>query len=300
MKQALLLLTCLFSVCGYSQDIAEKTGQIEVRLIPHTFKLNKNDEPTNRITNRKKRPQEVLYLDSAGVLLKKIRFGKHHNASLKILDNITLYTCTNGVVDGYVEYESDYNKKIYPHWKTRYTYNDKGQLTDDSEYYYDNDSLFMKSTYEYDENSNPVKTIHVPNLVYNKTFDAINRLISFQQIYKDSLQWEWKYSYEPNQRTGLFTTYYSDGKNYTKKEVITYDGDGNIVEQEERYTSGLTVGKKSTYSYDKGLISKIEFYAYYNDDCIYKKTSFTDVKIKTSLKLDEDVCKKVNEYATQN
>ena len=66
-----------------------------------------------------------------------ISFGKQHNSDLRLTDKINVFTYENGKLVKSIEYESDYEKVVYPYWKSKYLYNIKGELIDESTYYYE-------------------------------------------------------------------------------------------------------------------------------------------------------------------
>jgi len=237
MKQTLFITLTFLTLNLFGQELFEKVVGIEVQVIGHRFKRNSDGELTKRKTNKKNRPYLKLYFDSTGVLLKSVSFGKHHNTDLRLTDKIELFEYYNGQLSESVEYESDYEKNVYPYWKSKYLYNKKGKLIDESTYYYENDSLFFKSTYEYDLNSNRIKSIFNPTYYYQREFDSLNRITTLKQIYNSELRWDWSYEYTGSQRIGVFQTYYDDGGNYSRKEIQTYNRQGLLVEVEEIHNS---------------------------------------------------------------
>ena len=235
-----------------------------------------------------------MYFDSNGVLLKKIGFGKHHNTDLRLTDYIKVYEYNNNKLTQSIEYESDYQKNIYPHWKSKFIYNKKGQLINDSMFYYKTDSLFHQTTYEYDLNSNKIKSIFNPTYYYQREFDSINRITSLKQIYDSKIRWEWNYIYLDNQRIGIFQTHYNDGKDYSKKEIQTFNEKGILIETEEKHISKSGLDQKVKIFYDKnGIISKIEQYETYGNEYVF--VSFTEIRIKSKLKINSKIVKKINE-----
>lgn len=294
MTRTILIILVLFSTNLFSQNLTEKVGEIEVQLIYHYFKTDSYNKPTKKKTNKKNRPHTKMYLNSNGDLLKKIGFGKHHNTDLKLTDYIEVYKYDNEKLIQSIKYESDYQKHIYPYWRTEYVYNGKGQLMDESTYYYKTDSLFFKTTYEYDLKSNETKSIFNPTYYYQREFDSINRITTLKQIYDSKLRWEWNYKYSNNQRIGIFQTYYNDGKDYSKKEIQTFNDNGLLIETEEKYISKDGLAQKVKFYYDKnGIISKIEQYETYGNE--YEFVSFTEIKVKSNLELNSNIVKKINE-----
>ena len=296
MKRTILIILVFFSTNLFGQKLTEKVGEIEVKLIYHYFKTDSYNKPTKKKTNRKNRPHTKMYFDSNGVLLKKIGFGKHHNTDLRLTDYIEVYKYKNNKLAEIIKYESDYQKHIYPYWRTEFIYNEKEQLIDDSMFYYQTDSLFHKTTYEYDLNSNKTKSIFNPTYYYQREFDSKNRITSLKQIYDDKLSWEYNYTYSGNKRIGIFQTHYNDGKDYSKKEIQTFDDKGLLIETEEKYISKDGLDQKVKFFYDKnGIISKIEQYETYGIENEYVFVSFTEIKVNANLVLNSNIADKINE-----
>jgi hypothetical protein len=294
MEKTIFIFFLIITSFSFGQNLTEKVGEIEVQLIYHYFKTDSYGKPTKKKTNRKNRPHTKIYFDSNGILLKKIGFGKHHNTDLRLTDYIEVYKYDNNKLSQSIKYESDYQKRIYPNWRTEFIYDEKGQLIDDSMFYYQTDSLFHKTTYEYDLNSNKIKSIFNPTYYYQRDFDSMNRIISCKQIYDSKLRWEWNYTYSDNQRIGIFQTHYNDGKDYSKKEIQTFNKNGLLIETEEKYISKSGLEEKVKIFYDKnGIISKIEQYETYGSEYVF--VSYTDIKIKSKLELNPNIIEKINE-----
>lgn len=296
MKSTISIFFLFLSLCLSGQNLTEKVGQIEVQLIQHNFLRNSDYELTKKTTNRKNRPYIKLYFDSYGNLLKSISFGKHHNTDLRLINNIELFNYENEKLTESVKYESDYQKRIYPYWKSKYTYNEKEELIDESTYYFENDSLFFKTSFEYDKNSNLIKSIFSPTYYYQRDFDSINRIISLKQIHDNKIRWEWKYTYSQNSRIGVFQTYYNDGKDYSKKEIQIFDDNGYLVEKEEKHISQQGLNEKGKIFYDKnGIIKRIEYYESYSNQNEYTLISFIKVKIKNNVEINPETALKINQ-----
>ena len=295
MKPSIFIISVLFTLNLFGQNLSEKVGEIEVKIIGHNFKHNSDGELTKRKTNRKNRPYLRMYFDSTGKLLKSVAFGKHHNTDLRLTDNIKVYEYANGKLSKSVEYESDYEKNVYPNWKTKYFYNKKGELIDESTYYIKNDSLFFKTTFEYDIHSNKIKSIFTPTYYYQREFDSLNRITSLKQIYDNKLRWDWNYTYSENIRTGIFQTYYKDGKDYTKKEIQKFNNLGLLIETEEVHVSESGLDEKTKiYYYQNGLIKRIEHYQSYNLQDGYEMISYSDIQFKSKIKIDSTITEKIN------
>ncbi|WP_299115951.1 hypothetical protein [uncultured Winogradskyella sp.] len=296
MNKTLFIIFAIISSISFGQNLSEKVGVIEIQLIGQNYKRNSDDELTKRKTNRRKRPYAKLYFNSSGILLKKITFGKHHNTDLRLTDKIKVYEYNNGKLTESIQYESDYQKSIYPYWKIKFTYNSKDQIIDESRYHILTDSLYNKTTFEYDLNSNQTKSILNPTYYYQREYDSLNRVIYLKQVYDNKLRWDWKYEYKNNRRIGIFQTYYDDGDNSSKLEIKTYNKNGQLIECEEKYTSKLEIGNKTKLVYDKnGLLEKVEYFETYDYEKDYEMIGFKIFKVKTKLNLDLKLSESINE-----
>jgi hypothetical protein len=191
----------------YAQSYKTDVGCIHLSLIRHEVITNKEGLPTKKISNKKNRPYLKIDFDSAGYILRNQSFGKHHNTDLRLTDNIEVFEYNNDLLVKSVEYESDYESKVYPYFRTEYVYNDSSQLVDESTYYFESDSLFFRTTFEYDTKNNLTKSIFNPTYYYLREFDSLNQLISLKQIYDNKICWDWIYVYTDSTLTGKFQTY---------------------------------------------------------------------------------------------
>jgi len=298
MKKTLFIYFLILSSYSFGQNLKKKIGDIEIQLIGHFYKRNSDYELTKRKTNKSNRPSKKLFFDSNGNLLKKIIFGTNHNSSLKLIGNIEVFNYSKDNLISSLQYYSDCycEKQIEPFSSTKYTYNKKGQLIDESTYHVNTDSLTFKTTFEYDENSNNTKSIFNPTYYYQREFDSLNRVTSLKQIYDNNLKWEWNYNYLDNKRIGIFQTHYNDGKDYSKKEIKTYNEKGQLIESEEKYTSKLETGDKiKIYYSENGLIKKIEYYEFHSSNKEYELKSFTFIKVKSEIDFDFKLSEIINE-----
>ncbi|CAL2059232.1 hypothetical protein [Tenacibaculum sp. 190524A05c] len=294
MKKITFILLLSISLFSYGQKLMGKVGEIEVQIIPHNFKSDSHNKPTKKKTNRRNRPHTKLYFDSNGDLLKKIGFGKYKNFDLRTTEYIKVYMYENKKLAQSITYENYCRKNTQPYWRTLYSYDKNGQLMNDSIFYYETDSLFLETTYEYDLNSNMIKSIFKPTHYYQRDFDSKNRITSLKQIYDSKLRWEWKYKYLKNQRIGIFQTHYNDGRDYTKKELKTYNEIGLLIETEEKNISSDGSKQKVKFSYNKnGILSKIERYETYGGK--YVCVSYSDIKVKSKTDLNLNIAQKINE-----
>lgn len=298
MKKTLFIYFLILSSFSFGQNLKKKIGDIEIQLIGHFYKRNSDYELTKRKTNNLNRPSKKLFFDSQGNLLKIIKFGTNHNSSLKLIGNIEVFNYSKDNLISSLQYYSDCycEKQIEPYYKTNYTYNNKGQLIDESTYYFNTDSLTFKTTFEYDKNLNNIKSIFNPTYYYQREFDSLNRITSLKQIYDNNLRWEWNYSYAKNKRIGIFQTYYNDGKDYSKKELQTYNNLNLLVETEEVQISKSGLDEKiKIYYYDNGVIKRIEYFQSHSLQDEYRMISYYAIKIKSKIKFDSEVAKRINE-----
>lgn len=298
MKKTFFIYFLILNSFSYGQNLKKKIGDIEIQLIEHSYKRNSDFELTKRKTNKANRPTLKLFFDSKGNLLKKIKFGTNHNSSLKVIGNIEVFNYLKGRLTSSLQYYSDCycEKQIEPFSSIKYIYNKKGLLIDESNYQVNTDSLTFKTTFEYDENLNITKSIFDPTYYYEREFDSLNRITSLKQVYENNLRWEWKYNYLDNKRIGIFQTHYNDGKDYSKKEIKTYNEKGQLIESEEKYTSKLETGDKiKIYYSENGLIKKIEYYEFHCSNKEYELKSFTSIKVKSKIDLDFKLSEIINE-----
>lgn len=296
MKRTITIILVFFTLSVFGQNLPDKIGEIEIQMISHHYKRNSDFDLTKRKTNNKNRPFNKLYFNSKGLLVKQINFGKQHNTDLKLTDYIKVFKYSGNKLIESINYESDYEKNIYPNWMDKYTYNQKGQLIDESTYYNKSDSLFFKKTYEYDLNSNEIKTIFNPTYYYQSDYDSINRITSLKQIYDNKIRWEWKFKYSLNKRTGIFQTHYKDDKDYSKKEIETYDFKNRIIEREETHISKSGLDEKvKLYYHENKILKRIEYYESYSLSEGYELVSFTKIKVKTKLNITEKIARRINE-----
>ncbi|PTT14463.1 hypothetical protein DBR27_04140, partial [Flavobacterium sp. HMWF030] len=100
------------------------------------------------------------------------------------------------------------------------------------------------------------------------------------------------YEYKNNCRIGHFQTYYGDGKENTKSEIINYDLKNRIISQEIiNYNKTKIVYKYS----EKGIIDKIEEYESPLEQNDYKLSRLTKIKInKIPKSISTTISEKLN------
>jgi hypothetical protein len=296
MKKLILGILIFLNLQVFAQQINGNVGEIEVSIIYHTYKRNAKNEITKRIDNKRNRPKYKIYFDANGKHLKEIAFGKHHNTDLRLIDYIKLFEYKYDKVIEILEYESDYQENISLHWKTILEYDKNDKLIKKLQHFIP-DSSIVKTSYEYNEALQIKKTFFDSTYSLIETYDSLNRIESYSQIYDNELRWKWDYEYSNFMRIGNFKTYYKDNRNHTKQEIKKYLKD-RIVEKEERYTSGgLGIKKKNKIYYsDNGIISKVEFYDSYSSERDYKLVALLNVKYKTKVDLTEESISSINDY----
>lgn len=240
----------------FAQNYDDAVGSLHLSFIRHEIKYDKEGLPTKKITNSKNRPYLKIDFDSRGNTLKKESFGKQHNTDLKLTDKIEIFSYQDDKLVESIEHESDYESNVFPEFITKYSYNDSSQLVDESTYYFKSDSLFFQTIFEYDIRGNRTRSIFNPSYYYLREFDSLNQLISLKQIHDNEARWEWVYSYTDSTRTGEFQTFYTDGKNNSKKEIRRYIGT-QLLEVEE---IGIIHTLKKFNYYENGQMKRITEY----------------------------------------
>ena len=295
MKKKIIILFLIANINLYGQDLSNKVGEIEIKLISHNFKRNSDYELTKRKTNRKKRPHLKMYFDSKGKLLKKISFGKQHNSDLRLTDKIETFKYEEDLLVESITYESDYEKIVYPYWKTKFKYDKKGNLKNDSTFNFDNDSLIMNTTFEYDNNSNKTKVIDGPDFYSEFDYNSMGKKKSSRQFFDNELQWEWNFEYVENKRIGELQKYNDGKKDYSRREKLFYKN-GNLIEKQDISFSINGRDEKQKYFYNKnGVLSKIEYYQTYGLKGKYRMVSYIIIKVKTKSLINQSIASKINE-----
>lgn len=282
----------------FGQKPTEKVGEIEVKLIGHNFKRNSDYELTKKKTNRKNRPYLRMYFDSNGTLLKSIGFGKHHYTDLRLIDRINIYKYDkNGLKSKIDIWETDYDKNLSYRFYKKYDLDDtKSKILSEKMYEIESDTIYTQTDYWYNEKGEYQGIIFDSTYYYKREYNEKKQLVNLQQIYDGKLRWEWSYSYSDNKRIGIFQTFYNDGKDYSKKEIRTYDKLGRLIEIEELYITKNGMEEKTKIYYGKnGVIERIEEYESYNREGGYDFVSYQEVKVKGKIIVDSEIAKRINE-----
>ena len=297
MKKTIFIFLLTITSFSFGQNLTEKVGGIEVQLIGHHFKRNSDYELTKKKSNRKNRPYLKMYFDSNGTLLKLIRFGKHHNTDLRFLNNINIYNYdSNGLKSKVDIWETDYEKNLSHKYYKKYDLDTtKTKIVSEKMYEIESDTIFIQTDYWYNEKGEYQGVIFDSNYYYKRKYNK-QQIIRLQQIHDGKLRWEWNYTYSDNQRIGIFQTYYNDGKDYSKKEIRTYDKRGCLMEIEELQITEDGLEEKTKVYYNKnGVIKRIEEYESYNREVGYEFVSYQEVKIKTKEVVDSIIAERINE-----
>lgn len=298
MKQTLLLISIIFTLNLFGQKPTEKVGEIEVELIRHNFKRNSDYELTKKKTNRKNRPYLKMYYDSNGNLLKSIGFGKHHNTDLRFVDRINIYKYDrNGLKSKIDIWETDYDKNLSYRFYKRFDLDStKSNILSEKMYEVESDTIYTQTDYWYNEKGEYQGVFYDSTYYYKREYDENEKLIKLQQVYNGKLNWETNYSYSNNQRIGVFQTNYNDGKDYSTKEIRTYDNLGRLIEIEELHLTIDGLEEKTKFYYSKnGIVEKIEEYDSYNRKDGYELISYRKIKVKSKVIIDSLIAKKINE-----
>ncbi len=298
MKQTLLLISIFFTLNLFGQKPTEKVGEIEVELIGHIFKRNSDYELTKKKTNRKSRPSLKMYFDSNGTLLKSIGFGKHHNTNLRLLDRIEIYEYdSNGLKSKVDIWETDYDKNLsHKYYKKFDLDSTKSKIILEKMFVIESDTIYTQTDYWYNEKAEYQGVIFDSTYYYKREYNDKKQLVHLQQIYDGKLRWAWNYTYFDNQRIGIFQTHYNNEKDYSEKEIRTYNEKSLLVEIEELRNTKDSLEEKTKIYYDKdGIIKRIEKYDSYNREDGYELISYRKVNLKSKVIVDSLIAKRINE-----
>lgn len=286
-----------FALNLFGQNLTDKVGAIDVELISHSFKRNSDYELTKRKTNKRNRPFAKMYFNSNGILLKSINYGKHNNTDLRLLNEISIYKFDeNGNKIREDIWETDYEKNLSHKFYRVFHFNDNKKLTSEKLYDKTTDTLFTKTDYWYNKKGEYQGVKFDSTYYYKREYNESKKLISLSQIYDGKLQWDWKYNYVNNQRIGIFQTYYNDGKDYSKKEIRTYDKKGRLIEIKELQITRDGLEDKTKIKYDKnGIIKRIEEYESYSQEDGYELVSYLDIKVKSKFMINTLIAERINE-----
>lgn len=281
----------------FGQNLTDKVGEIEVELISQSFKRNSDYELTKRKTNKRNRPFAKMYFQSNGNLLKSINYGKHHNTDLRLLNEVSVFKFDeNGNKIREDIWGTDYEKNLSHKYYRIFNFNDNKKLTSEKLYDKTTDTLLTKTDYWYNKEGEYQGVKFDSTYYYKREYNEDKRLISLSQIYNGKLRWDWKYNYFENKRIGVLQTYYNDGKDYSKKEIRTYDKENRLIEIKNLEIAKDGLEEKTKIKYDKnGIIKRIEEYESYNREDGFELVSYLTIKIKSKVVIDNLLSERINE-----
>ncbi|WP_447636612.1 hypothetical protein [Flavobacterium microcysteis] len=278
MKPKILILLLFYFVNSYSQKIERKIG--DFRITRESF----------FVEGKKKISKSDFYFDKSGKILEKIGFGRHHYHKLNIIGEIEQYFYSDNKLLLSKRYVSSCRNCSFSLYLSKYNYDDD-KLIHKNVYRGESDSLFMSFDYKYKPNA---EEIHSNSSTYiENKYDDKNRIIKQSQIFEDTkkVRWEKKFVYAITFQVNKFQTYYGDGDENTKMEIIQYDSQKRITSKE------VLREKSKTFFYyyyaQNGIIKKIEESESYNDK--YELKYITNFKIKKREKsIDSLTVDKIN------
>jgi hypothetical protein len=297
LKKTFCIITIFFALNLFGQNLTEQIGEIEVKLIGHNFKRNSDFELTKRKTNKRNRPFAKMYFNSNGILLKSINYGKHHNTDLRILNEISIFKYSEGGNKLREDiWETDYEKNLSHKYYRVFNFNNNKRLTSEKLYDKTTDTLFTKTDYWYNRKGEYQGVKFDSTYYYKREYTKDEKLINLSQIYDGKLRWDWKYNYIDKTRIGIFQTYYNDGKDYSKKEIRTYDKEGRLIEIKELQITKDGLEERTNINYDKnGIIKRIEEYESYNRENGFELVSYLEIKVKSKVVIDTLTAERINE-----
>ncbi len=162
------ILIIFFFTNTYGQEIPQKDGCIEIKIVMHYFRFDKNGEITKRTSNKLNRPNVLLYFDSSGNLIEKVGYGKQHNTDLRILNFVEQNKFENGKL---IEVEEKYISNDVISRKTVLHYNKVGLIIR-IDYYQELSNYYDYRLQEYTEIKSKFCIQPTPEII-----EKINQLI---------------------------------------------------------------------------------------------------------------------------
>lgn len=266
----------------FSQKIEKRIGDYKITFSTYRFEDSKK---------KNKIGKEEIYFDSLGKTLEKIKYGRHHYNKLNVIGTIEQFQYENEQLIFSKKYISYCKSCQFDELYTKYIYNNKNKIIKETTFKKENDSVFI--SLEYTRKGKTIE-IYSDNYTYiQKIYDDNSKLIELNQVFEDSnkIRWQYLYKYGENWTEANFQTYYGDGKDYTKREIETFDIQNRIISKEiiAEYNT------KSIYTYSKnGLLNEIkEYNSYGNGE--YELEYSTKYKFKgKTRKLNSEVLNKLN------
>lgn len=283
MKLKITLITLIILICFskiYSQKIEKEIGEIKITKEGYYF------EDYLKSKKRKVSKSE-FYFDKFGKILEKISYGRHHYNKLSVIGNIEQYEYLNGNLVTVKDWISSCESCDFSLYKTQYIYDEQNTLIKKT---YTN-PISEPSIYNYEKNKTE---IHSGNYYIQKIYDNQKRIIQCNQISEETnkIRWQYLYEYKDNFRIGNFQTYYGDGKENSKKEIVAFDKENRIISKEiYNYNRTKIVFKYS----ENGIINEITEYECSLEKEDYKLLRLTKIKInKSPKKLTKEIIEEIN------
>lgn len=175
--------------------------------------------------------------------------------------------------EGMIIERSEYFSNGSLNYKLKYSYDEKGNITDES---YEDKSYSSKAKYTYDKNGNLIeKSAYDANGDLKGrakyTYDENGNMIE-SSLYGSEGSEKAKYSYDKKGNKVEGNYYNLDGK-FSGKSKTAYDKKGNIIENSYYY--GEELSYKTTFSYDKkGNMTAEETQYSYNEELDYQPYNY--------------------------
>jgi hypothetical protein len=268
MKHKILIFFLIIFINSYSQKIEKRIGAIKIKkesfLIEKKKKISKSD----------------FYFNSSGMILEKIKYGKHHFNKLNTIGEIEQFLYSNDKLELTRKYISDCQNCSYYQYYSKLKYNFDNKLINQNTFRGENDSLFMSAQYIYKPK---IEEIHFNSLTYYENkYDDENRIIEQNQIFEktNKIRWKKEFAYLKNKRVCKFQTYYGDNNENSEVEITTYNSENEIISRETFREKNKT---RLQYYYNKrGIIEEIEE---------YESIEKSEYELKYSTKFK--ICKKI-------
>lgn len=278
LKITLIFLICISKI--YSQKIERKIGEIKITQEVFYF------EDYLKSKKRKVSKSE-FYFDNFGKILEKISYGRQHHNKLNVIGDIEQYSYENDKLISKKHWISSCENESFSVYKTELIYDENNLLI--KEIF--SNPISQPFVYKYGKNKTE---IHSGNFYIQKVFDEQERIIECSQIFEETnkIRWQYLYEYRDNYRIANFQTYYGDGKENSKKEIVVFDKKNRKISKEI-----IDYGKtKIIYKYsENGIINEIEEYESSLEKEDYKLLRLTKIKINKSSKiLTKEIIEKIN------
>ena len=278
LKITLILLICFSKI--YSQKIEKEIGDIKITQEGYYFE--------NYIKSKKRKvSKSEFYFDKFGKILEKVSYGRQHYNKLNVIGDIEQYSYENGKLISKKHWISICENQSFSLYNTELIYDENNLLTKEIS----SNPISDPFVYKYEKNK---IEIHSGNFYIQKIFDEQKRIIECNQIFEETnkIRWQYLFEYRDNCRIANFQTYYGDGKENSKKEIIVFDNNNRKISKEV-----IDYGKtKYIYKYsENGIIEEIAEYESSLEKEEYKLLRLTKIKINKSLKkLTKEIIEKIN------